>query len=235
MAFVYQHIRLDNNEVFYIGIATKNTRPYTHSGRNKYWKNIVSKYGYKVEILHENISRDNAKKIEIELILKYGRKDLGLGNLVNMTDGGDGCNNVSYEVRKKHSDDMKGKNNPRFGKSFSHNDNSKNKMSQSRKGVKFSDNHKKSISKSLVGREFSEEHKENISKSRIGLKLSDSHIKVLSKNSQGSNNPKSKLNEDDVLFIRSNVELGFKKLSLMFGIHPTNIKRIIDRKTWKCI
>ena len=47
MAYLYKHIRLDNNEIFYIGIGTKEDnykRSSSKSGRSKWWKNIVNKY-----------------------------------------------------------------------------------------------------------------------------------------------------------------------------------------------
>jgi hypothetical protein len=86
---VYRHLKLSNNEVFYIGIGD-NRRPYSKSSRNDFWKNIVKKDGYKVEVLITGLSRVDANKVEIGLIEYYGRRDLKLGNLTNMTKGGDG-------------------------------------------------------------------------------------------------------------------------------------------------
>ncbi len=74
MAIVYRHIRLDKNEPFYIGIGKNTQRAKTKSNRNNHWLNVVSKTDYEVEILFENISREQAIKKEIELILLYGRK-----------------------------------------------------------------------------------------------------------------------------------------------------------------
>ena len=51
---VYQHIRLDTNTIFYIGIGKNLKRPYSKNYRNNYWHNVVNKAGYKVEILFEN-------------------------------------------------------------------------------------------------------------------------------------------------------------------------------------
>ena len=101
---VYQHIRLDTNEIFYIGIGDSN-RPYVKNKRTSYWNNIVNKCGYKVEILFSDLTMEEAKNIEISLIKKYGRKDLNTGSLINMTDGGDGRINiiVSEETRKRQS------------------------------------------------------------------------------------------------------------------------------------
>lgn len=86
---LYQHKRLDTNEVFYIGIGS-NKRPYTKSKRNNHWKNIVNKHGYTVEIINTNLTLEEARKLEISLISFYGRQNNKTGILVNMTDGGEG-------------------------------------------------------------------------------------------------------------------------------------------------
>lgn len=102
MAVVYLHRRKDTNEVFYVGIGQTEKRAYdVKSRKNKYWKRIVEKYGYIVEILLTNLSWVQACEKEKELIIEIGRSDLKLGPLANMTDGGEGQNNPSEETRKK--------------------------------------------------------------------------------------------------------------------------------------
>lgn len=110
MVVVYQHKRLDTNDIFYIGIGNKK-RPYQIRSRNKHWKNIVKKHGYEVEILFTDLNWQEACDIEKYLIKYYGRKDLKLGKLVNMTDGGNGSINriVSKEERLRISKLFKGK------------------------------------------------------------------------------------------------------------------------------
>jgi len=90
MATVYRHIRKDTNEVFYIGMGKDKKRPYSKTGRNKWWHNIVSKTEYEVQILKSDLSFEDAWELEQILIAYYGRKDLGTGVLVNLNDGGDG-------------------------------------------------------------------------------------------------------------------------------------------------
>jgi outer membrane receptor for ferrienterochelin and colicin len=109
MAVVYKHIRNDSNEVFYIGIGKSKYRMNSKTYRNKHWYNIVNKYGYRSELIEENISWDIACKKEIELIKKYGRRDSGMGSLVNMTDGGEGSVNPNKSAREKMSAAHKGK------------------------------------------------------------------------------------------------------------------------------
>lgn len=116
--YLYRHIRLDTNQVFYIGIGSKRdsinyqkikteySRAYSKHERSEYWKNIVSKYSYKIEIILESNDYEFIKQKEIEFIALYGRKDLKKGMLCNMTDGGDGIVNyiASDELRKHRSD-----------------------------------------------------------------------------------------------------------------------------------
>ena len=60
--YIYQHIRLDTNEIFYIGKGThrkqnyKYYRAFDKKRRNNIWNSIVNKTNYKVEILFTNLS-----------------------------------------------------------------------------------------------------------------------------------------------------------------------------------
>jgi NUMOD3 motif len=54
-----------------------------------------------IEILMDNLTTDEADHYEIEMIAKYGRRDIGTGILVNGTSGGDGGKNQSAESVKK--------------------------------------------------------------------------------------------------------------------------------------
>ena len=57
MAYVYRHIRLDKNEPFYIGIGSDmtNKRANEKARRSKFWKKIVAKTDYEIEILFDDI------------------------------------------------------------------------------------------------------------------------------------------------------------------------------------
>lgn len=63
--------------------------------RNNHWHNIVNKYDYDIEVVSKNLSEEEAIELEMFLIKQYGRKDIGSGVLVNMTDGGEGVFNPS--------------------------------------------------------------------------------------------------------------------------------------------
>ena len=140
MALVYQHRRLDNNEIFYVGISNNYIRPYYKHFRSDFWNNIVNKVGYEVEILIDGISYDEVKELEIGLISYYGRRDLGKGHLVNLTDGGDGC--VGKIMSEEH----------------------KRKISESGKGRVWSEESKKRLRDSLKNRVPSEDQLNNIRK-----------------------------------------------------------------------
>ena len=96
MAYLYRHIRLDKNQPFYIGISGRNnnySRAYSMLDRNIYWKRIVAKTKYEIEIVLDDLNWEDVCKKEKEFILFYGRRDLGKGLLVNLTDGGEGLLN----------------------------------------------------------------------------------------------------------------------------------------------
>jgi hypothetical protein len=92
MAYLYRHIRLDTNQPFYVGIGSdvKYSRAYHKKGRSFSWKDITYKFLYEVKIILDNLTWEEACIKEIEFIKLYGRKDLNMGPLVNLTDGGEG-------------------------------------------------------------------------------------------------------------------------------------------------
>lgn len=77
--YVYQHKTLDTNEIFYIGKG-RHYRAYSQS-RNSYWKNIVDKHGYSVEIIEYFDDEEKAFDKEEELIKSLQpRANLAQGN-----------------------------------------------------------------------------------------------------------------------------------------------------------
>jgi len=108
MAVVYRHLRNDIGTPFYVGIGKTNKRAYSKKDRNDHWHKLVNKAGYFVDIIYEGISWEEACKVEQYLIGLYGRKDLGKGGLMNMTDGGEGVIN-SPEACIKISKALTGK------------------------------------------------------------------------------------------------------------------------------
>lgn len=154
MAYIYKHIRLDTNEIFYVGIGSDNTykRANLKKGRSIYWNNIINKTDYKVEILEDNITWEEALLKEVEYIRLYGRKNLGLGTLVNLTDGGEGT------VGKIMSEELK---------SFHRNTLNKHRKitAEINRKLKIGSKLSKETLLKLQGRKLSEKSKEKISKS----------------------------------------------------------------------
>ena len=98
--YVYEYLREDLTP-YYIGKG---------SG-NRAWRKNRNYYpgdDNRVKIIKDNLTEDQAFELEIELIAKHGRKDLGTGILRNQTHGGDG-GTVGPEARKKISENAKGK------------------------------------------------------------------------------------------------------------------------------
>jgi hypothetical protein len=98
--YVYAHID-DNGKVFYIGKG-KGRRAWRYDSRGPYWEKYTKKHGLTVKILFNGLSEDHAFAVEKQQIAKYGRRDLGRGTLINLTDGGDGASGVT--ITKKHRD-----------------------------------------------------------------------------------------------------------------------------------
>ena len=98
----------------YVGITMQKPQKRWSKGRgyvqNKYMTNAIIKYGWdniKHIILFTNLTKEQAEKIEIELIKKYKTNIMQYG--YNIEDGG--CHNgkTSIETRRKQSEIAKGK------------------------------------------------------------------------------------------------------------------------------
>ena len=106
MAYIYKHIRLDTNDVFYIGIGFDNTGKYRRAyrnGRNDIWEKIVKKTNYVVEIVEDGLTDEEVIEREKYWIKYYGRINLNEGTLSNLTNGGEGA------IGLIHSDETKRK------------------------------------------------------------------------------------------------------------------------------
>jgi hypothetical protein len=175
--YIYLHIKLDIGEPFYIGKGVGD-RAYRKGNRNRFWGNIVNKYGFDVVLLEEDLTEQEAFDREIYWIKRIGRKDLNQGPLVNMTDGGEGgsTGRIWSEItRKKMSDSQKKLSETRtptfLGKT--HNEETRKKMSKAKKdyvpwnkGKKLkplSEEHKLKISNSSKGRIITDETRKKMS------------------------------------------------------------------------
>lgn len=124
---MYRHIRLDKNEVFYIGIGKdskgKYNRAYSKVSRNEYWTNIVNITDYEVEIVLDGLTWEEAGRKEIEFVKIYGKACTNSGTLTNISDGGTGgCLPGKLNGMYGNGYKLRGSRNGMYGKS--HNKNS---------------------------------------------------------------------------------------------------------------
>lgn len=173
---VYCHTNIANNKK-YFGITCQTLSERFRNGKgyktNKHFYNSILKYGwdnFNHEVLYENLTLEEAKNKEVELIKTFKTQNPTYG--YNSTPGGE----VYY-----------GEDHPWYGRH--HTEKSKLLMSLKRKGVPKSEEHKRKISESNKGRVFSEETRRKMSKNHpdisgsknpcYGKKLSPERIKQL--------------------------------------------------------
>jgi hypothetical protein len=184
--YIYVHINPLKNEIFYVGKGC-GKRAWSKYGRNSFWKSIVKKYGYIIDIVEDKLIEDKAYEREIFYIKKIGRRDLGFGPLVNLNDGGKITNGM---LGKSHSDETKEKmrifktgtklskeakdkiSKSKIGKTHFHSEETRKKLSKSHKGKSISNEQRDKISKTLKGRKPKPHSDESKLKLRLKNKLS---------------------------------------------------------------
>jgi hypothetical protein len=120
MAYLYRYIRLDKNEVFYVGIGKDSEGKYERAnrkcGRNDHWNNVVNLTDYEIEIVLDDLTWEEAGQKEIEFIKLYGRSCVNEGPLTNITEGGiGGCLPGSLNGMFGKGYKLEGENNGMFG------------------------------------------------------------------------------------------------------------------------
>ena len=206
--YVYVHIRLDNNTVFYVGKGTGNRAYNLSRGKGTHHDNICKACGCKVVIIKNNLTENQAFKLENKMI-KYYVSTLGYGidiegykdydhelpHLTNRDWGGiGGKSGISpWNKGKKLSEEYK-QNLSESHKGIRHSEESKKKISESLKGKNHplygkhhSEEHKKKLSEARKGKKLSEEHKKNISEALKGMQLSEETKRKLSEAHKGKN------------------------------------------------
>lgn len=210
--YLYRHIRPDKNEVFYIGMGCyqkkwKYERANCFKSRNKHWKNIVALCNniFKIEIVLDNLTKEQAIQKEKEFIGLYGRADLKQGTLCNFTDGGEGAFNMNQDSRSKISKAKKGSNNPMYGKKPS--SSTLLKMS-----IKLSGKNNPNFGKPLPNW-----HKEINRKAQLGKKQTKETIELRVK----------KIRKQVINTITNVIYPSIQDAALIFGKSPSHMTRLI--------
>lgn len=107
-SYVYAYLREDGTP-YYIGKGVGNRYKAPHS--------VAVPPEERIQFIKKKLTDAEAIALEIELIAKYGRKDLGTGILRNQTEGGDG-GIPGPLVRKKLSEAKIGKKPNNYGKKY---------------------------------------------------------------------------------------------------------------------
>jgi hypothetical protein len=174
--YVYAYLRSKDSSTdksgtpYYIGKGTGNRAYVKHYAP-------LPKDRSNITFIKQNLTEQQAHNLEIELIAKYGRKDLGTGILHNRTNSGEGISNPSLATREKLAyakrnesletklkRSIAAKNRIRTPLSAE----TKQKISSANSGKKRSVETKEKMSNIAKGRSLSAKHKEHISKTLIG-------------------------------------------------------------------
>lgn len=169
--YIYQDRQ--KGEPFYVGKGC-NERAWDHLKSNRKSefiyriKKMIRESNPPIISIYSGFDNELACLVEQELISKFGRKNLGLGPLLNLTDGGEGAPNRLST--------------PEF----------RANMSKAKKGQKYSALASENFRRAMIGRIYTAERNANVS---IGLKghlvSEETRLKIGAKskiNSAGENN-----------------------------------------------
>ncbi|KKM95543.1 hypothetical protein LCGC14_1187090 [marine sediment metagenome] len=209
-----------DNVPFYIGKGSDTRyKVRNHLGNNHsngLLKNKICKVGAKnvrIHFLHKDLTEKEAFRQERYWISYYGRRDLGIGTLCNLTDGGEGTSGRihSVEARRKIGE---------WSRNFVRTEEHCAKISTAQKDKPrpwtAGKNH------GMYGKHHTDEAKCKMGESRRGKAVGEVHHNA-------------KLTEEDVLKIRELFILpnyDRRTSAKLFGVSPTVITNIVKRKTW---
>ena len=163
--YVYEYLR-ENGTPYYVGkgsgFRAYCKRPYKPNDKSR------------IRIVADKLTEQEAFNLEVELIAKYGRKDLGTGILKNKTDGGEGPS-LTDDIKQKIS--VAGKGRTPWNKGLTATTDKRVKENaKSRSRVRYSEETKKAFMKPK-----SEEGKKNMSLGQLGKKYPKKACELCSK------------------------------------------------------
>lgn len=182
--YVYILYRPWNNEPCYVGKGQGDRVNWHFQVAGKHYNrrlaNILKKAGGIVphQIVFQTDNEQEALTEEIRLIAFYGRADLGLGPLCNLTNGGEGTSGVLFteERRSKMSAALK-------GRTFS--DETLAKMRLSANGKVVSSETRARMSAAHIGKKLSADTIEKMRKTKTGQKFTAEHCANIGKSKLG--------------------------------------------------
>lgn len=161
--YVYRYIRLDTSVPFYVGMGT-GRRFQQLSARNRIFKRIIKKIPFKVELIKNNLTKEQSYAEETRLIGLYWKYGYCEANILLGGNGGPNGYKHSEETRKKMSVCQKGRR---------HSIETRKKISDGNKGKKISEEHRLKIREKNLGKKHpprSPEQRLAISQRKLGQK-----------------------------------------------------------------
>lgn len=170
--YVYEHLRNDTGEIFYVGKG-KGNRCNSRTGRNRHWLNVASKHGFAVRKVVVGVEEDLAFLIEVERIDQL--RKLGVP-LTNKTAGGEGASGAirTPETRAKMSEWQLGRKLPQS---------TRDKLRKARLGVSSGHRHSEATRQKMALASSGENNP------MFGRKASAATLKKLSEVRKGRVNP----------------------------------------------
>ena len=113
--YVYVH-KVKDGDIFYVGQGKGDRYKHIYD-KSSEWQKVYNNNKCEVLKVKDNLTREESLILEAELILKYGRKDKGLGLLVNQNDGGHSSKGEdNYFYNKKLFKENNGNYNNKYNK-----------------------------------------------------------------------------------------------------------------------
>lgn len=208
------HLKADTNEVFYVGKGNAR-RAYAKTNRSQEWHEVVLKHGYKVIIVDDNLSNQQACNLEKLWIKEIGRADLKTGKLINKTSGGQGVKEISDQAKLKQSEQVK--------KRFENKEYKEQWLKKVKEGQKNSvawkDNFSKMNTVHKTGKILSESHKKKIQESTLkSLHQDDVRKKMIEANRRINSTP-------EIVEKNRQAQIMRHKAAAFYGLKHTQITR----------